>query len=153
MLVAILAILGTALFVGGMFYYFNVYKKRKVTSWVIKGKAPPFFWEAMAIIAKHTPGLPQAGYITWVDGPFMTGGVKAMGVVETTQPNVIIKVTYVDPIENSALSHELEHAWRGVTGLPFMESPRDPEFVKWFTEVNAEIKAARLASPSSPSQA
>jgi hypothetical protein len=133
-----------ALFTAGALFLTRRVKARKKapTSWIISGDAPAYQAEALAIIAKHTPGMTQAGLITWVDGPFdLAPGKKAAGVIWSYNP-INIQLTYFDKIEETALVHELGHAWNGLTNQGFGESPTDLRFVKWINDINAEIKAA-----------
>jgi hypothetical protein len=146
-----LIVLATLATVAGTLYYFNVYRKRPPSKWTHTGIArPPFTDEAVQIILKHTPGLPN-GYIEWIEGPWMEdlgaggGTIKVAGILVGTKP-VRIKLMYADPVENSALTHEMGHAWSDLTGQGFGEPNTDPKFNEWITKINAEIKASRLQS-------
>lgn len=140
----IVTLLGVALFIGAAFLAIKRIKARKQanlpTTWVTSGKAPAFQAEALQIIAKHTPGMPQAGLITWVEGPFQLGpNHMAAGVTWSANP-INVQLTYADKIYETALVHELGHAWSMLTNQGFGESPADMRFVKWISDLNAEIK-------------
>lgn len=125
------------------------------TTWVHTGRPPPPGIEkALDVIRRVTPGMPQAGYIEWVDGPFpldpMWPNFLVAGTVISWRP-IRIKLMYNDMPEKTALAHELGHIWGATTGQGFGESyPVDREtgkpnpntdtrFVAWFTDVNKQI--------------
>lgn len=127
-------------------------------TWIHVGlSAPPGIETALSVIQRATPGMPQAGTIEWVDGPFLLDptypGVLVAGTVESYRP-IHIKLMYFDRPENTALAHELGHVWGVLTNQGFGESygldpttgkpnPKtDTRFVAWFTDVNRQISAA-----------
>jgi hypothetical protein len=136
-------VVGTLIIVAVPMWYVIVYKKRQPKNWYCKGVAPPFFWEAIAIMAKQI-GLPQAGYIEWVIGPFMIGQTKAAGAMLGTQP-IRIKVMYVDPIDQSALAHELVHAKNELDGIYDSCTSHTPEFYSRVMAANAAVREAMAA--------
>jgi hypothetical protein len=111
--------------------------------WIVTGKSPAGFDVAMGIISRFTPGLKQAGYIEWVDGPFMVTEINkwAAGVLSGTDP-IRIKLTFFDLIENSALAHEMDHAWRLMTTGETPEPADDKMVAAYINEVNARIARA-----------
>jgi hypothetical protein len=147
-MVVFLIIASTLAVVAGVLYYFNVYRKRPPSQWQHTGVAPPpFVDEAIQIILRHTTGLPN-GYIEWVDGPWMedlgagAGTVKVAGIMVSTKP-VRLKLMWINPVEASALTHEMGHAWSDLTGQGFGEPDFDFNFARWITQVNTEINVAR----------
>lgn len=133
-------------------------EKTWLTTWVHTGVAPPPGIEtALAIIERATPGMPKAGTIEWINGPFpidmMTPQFLVAGTVDSYRP-IRIRLMYFDKPEHSALAHELGHVWGALTGQNFGESyapnketgepnPKtDLRFVAWFTDLNRQIAQA-----------
>lgn len=139
----LVGLVGLLLVIGGVLV-FVLWRKHKnlPKSWVHQGVTPPLGVEtALRVISRFTPGLPQAGYIEWVYGPFMVGGyppIKAAGAMLGLEPTRIM-LTYFDKVEQSALAHEVGHAWNEVTKQGFGESPADARFVAWINTVNTAI--------------
>jgi hypothetical protein len=111
--------------------------------WIVTGKSPAGFDVAMGIISRFTPGLKQAGYIEWVDGPFMVTEINklAAGVLSGTDP-MRIKLMYVENVEETALAHEMDHAWRVATTGDCPEPADDKMVAAYINEVNARIARA-----------
>jgi hypothetical protein len=137
---------------GGIWGWFAWRQKQKEKTWprtwIHVGRAPPSgIDEAMDIIAKHTPGMPQAGTVEWVLEPFSVGWTMAAGTVLSTKP-IRIKVMFDERVERTALVHELGHVWSELTKQGFGESlgstnpNTDQRFVRWFNTINSEIATA-----------
>jgi hypothetical protein len=143
--VIVISIVFAVLVVGAVLYArWHQTKERASwpTTWIISGTPPRGIWTALDIIEQSAPGLPSAGYIDWVEGPFeMVPGFKVAGTVISTEP-IRIKVMWAEKIEDTALAHECGHAWSDLTHQGFGESPQDKKFVAWFTDVNHKIAVA-----------
>jgi hypothetical protein len=128
------------------------------TTWVHTGRPPPPGIEkALEVIQRATPGMPQAGTIEWIDGPFPLDathpGFLVAGTVVSYRP-IRIQLMYFDKPEKTALAHELGHVWSALTDQGFGESygidhvtgkpnpNTDTKFVAWFTELNMQIAVA-----------
>lgn len=128
------------------------------TTWVHTGVSPPPGIEtALAVIQRATPGMPQAGTIEWINGPFsldaMYPGFLVAGTVDSYKP-IKIRLMYFDKPEKTALAHELGHVWSALTDQGFGESypviketgkpnpNTDTRFVAWFTGLNRQIAQA-----------
>lgn len=115
-------------------------------TWVSVGLTPPEGWEtALGIIRAAYDKLPAFGTIEWVAGPYtLPDGTRAAGDVVTFDPPHV-RVMYISPVEQSALSHEMLHiddCYRFGRNVYPRESPGSKDFVAEFSKVNAAIKAA-----------
>jgi hypothetical protein len=119
------------------------WQRKHPTKWTIKGTPPHGLREALAVISRFTPGMPQAGTIEWVEGYFVVKEINkpAAGVMYGVEP-IHIKLTYFERIEQTALAHECDHAWRVITTGESIEPSESPMVANYIAAVNSEIAKA-----------
>lgn len=144
--VGVIVLTAFLLLVGGLWLWSRLRlaqaKKLWPKTWVHEGLAPPpGIDKALEIIAKYTPGMPQAGTVIWVKDPFSVGWTMAAGTVDSYEP-IVIRLMWFDKPEKTALTHELGHVWSELTKQGFGEAPTDTRFVEWISKINAEIAVA-----------
>ncbi len=114
------------------------------TTWLHVGTPPAGADEALEILCALAPGpVRRGGTIEWVEEPFLSWGVLVAGVELSALP-VHVRVTRIEPVEESALAHEIGHAfWEQVYGH---DGEGTGNFVAWVAEANAAIRRAREAA-------
>ncbi len=129
---ALLACLGVMAFaIGGALWY----RARRLAAlpkdWIQTGPRPAGVDVALQIIFERAPGKVRAGgYIEWVAAPFWANGVLVAGS----------QVLYYPLVEQTALAHEIAHAWW--EQLYDRTGEGEPDFLAWIRGTNLAIAAA-----------
>jgi len=137
----LLACLGVmALATGGALWYRALRLAALPKDWIQTGPRPAGVDVALRIIFERAPGRVRAGgYIEWVEEPFWANGILVAGLQFESIP-VRAKVLYYPLVEQTALAHEIAHAWW--EQLYDRTGEGEPDFLAWIRGTNLAIAAA-----------
>ena len=135
-----LVLAGLMLGAAGLAYFYRRREARWPTSWEHVGTPPAGADVAIRLLEALAPGpVRSGGTVEWVEGPFTSFGVPVAGILIDSLP-VRVRVTRWERVEQSALAHEVAHAWW--EQLHERSGEGDADFVAWVARANRVIATA-----------